>query len=179
MKLKKTGIDGCYEIMPLDLKDHRGRFVKPYHVEDFKALGLDLVIREEYYSVSKRNVLRGLHFQLPPKATKKLVTCLDGVILDAVVDLRKNSPSYLKNFTIELSEEKGNLLFIPEGLAHGFCALSEEATVLYMCSEVYSPEHDTGIRWDSAGIPWPVVDPVVSEKDRQMITLEQFNSPFT
>ena len=179
MKLKKTGIEGCYEVLPLDLKDHRGRFVKPYHQDEFKEAGLDLTVREEYYSVSKKNVLRGLHFQLPPKATIKLVTCLDGAILDAVVDLRKQSPTYLNYFTIELSEEKGNLLYIPEGLAHGFCTLSEEATVLYMCSAVYSPEHDTGIRWDSAGIPWPVKKPVVSGKDQHLVTLEEFFSPFS
>lgn len=179
MRIKKTDIEGCFEVLPLDLQDHRGRFVKPYHQDEFKELGLDLTIREEYYSVSNKRVLRGLHFQLPPVATKKLVTCLDGTIIDAVVDLRKNSPTFRKYFTIELSAEKGNQLYIPEGLAHGFCTLSEEATVLYMCSTVYSPEHDTGIRWDSAGIPWPVTDPIVSEKDRHLISLEQFNTPFS
>ncbi|MCK4991641.1 MAG: dTDP-4-dehydrorhamnose 3,5-epimerase [Bacteroidales bacterium] len=178
MKIADTKIKGCYEVFPLDLRDHRGRFVKPFHQDDFRDAGLELDIKEEYYSVSKKNVLRGLHFQLPPKATIKVVTCLRGTIFDAVVDLRVDSPTYLKHFAVELSEKKGNLLYIPEGLAHGFYTLSEEATVLYMCSEVYSQEHDTGLRWNSAGISWPVMDPIVSEKDNSLAELEQFHSPF-
>ena len=178
MKIVETTIIGCYEVYPLDLRDQRGRFVKPFHQEEFMNAGLDLHIKEEYYSVSKKNVLRGLHFQLPPKATIKAVTCLGGTIFDAVVDLRTDSPTYLKHFALELSEEKGNLLFIPEGLAHGFCTLSKEATVLYMCSEVYSQEHDTGLKWNSAGIPWPVEHPIVSEKDNGLNEVDQFESPF-
>ena len=178
MKINNTNIKGCHEIYPLDLKDHRGRFVKPYHRDSFEEAGLGFDIGEEYYSISKKNVLRGLHFQVPPKATIKVVTCLSGAIFDVVVDLRVDSPSYLKHFGVELTEEKGNLLYIPEGLAHGFCTLSDEAMVLYMCSEVYSPEHDTGLRWDSAGIPWPVTEPVVSDKDNGLLPLDQFDSPF-
>ncbi len=178
MKVEETKIRGCYEVFPLDLRDHRGRFVKPFHQEDYKEAGILLDIREEYYSVSKKNVLRGLHFQLPPRATVKAVTCLSGNIYDAVVDLRTDSPTYRMYFTVELTEAKGNLLYIPEGLAHGFCTLSDEATVLYMCSNVYSQEHDTGLHWSSAGIPWPVNDPIVSEKDNGLNDLIDFNSPF-
>ena len=178
MRIYETSIQGCFEIYPLDLRDYRGRFVKPFHQEAFSELGLELDIKEEYYSVSKKHVLRGLHFQLPPKATIKVVTCLSGIIYDAVVDLRVDSSTYLKHFAVELSEEKGNLLYIPKGLAHGFCTLSDEATVLYMCSEVYSQDHDTGLKWSSAGISWPVRNPVVSEKDEGLDELKQFNSPF-
>ncbi len=178
MKIIDTHIEGCFEIYPLDLKDYRGRFVKPYHCDSFKEVGLDFEIAEEYYSVSKKDVLRGLHFQVPPRATIKLVTCLSGTVFDVVVDLRVGSPSYLKHFGVELTAEKGNLVFIPGGLAHGFCSLSREALVLYMCSEVYSPEHDTGLRWDSAGIQWPVREPVVSDKDNGLLPLDQFESPF-
>jgi dTDP-4-dehydrorhamnose 3,5-epimerase len=178
MKIVETHIKGCYEVFPMDLKDHRGRFVKPYHRDDFRKAGLELDIKEEYYSVSKKNVLRGLHFQLPPRATVKAVTCLSGAIFDAVVDLRVDSPTYLEYFSVELTEEKGNLLFIPEGMAHGFFTLSEEALVLYMCSEVYSQEHDTGLKWSSAGISWPVTAPVVSDKDNGLVELDQFDSPF-
>ncbi len=178
MKLVKTSIEGCYEILPFNLKDHRGRFVKPYHRDDFKDAGLDFDLSEEFYSVSKKGVLRGMHFQLPPKDTIKGVICLAGSIFDVVVDLRVDSPTYKHHFSIELSEEKGNMLYIPKGLAHGFYALSEEAVVLYMCSEVYSPEHDTGINWKSAGILWPDKDPIVSDKDNELIGLDQFESTF-
>jgi len=179
MKVVETNILGCYEVYPLDLKDYRGRFVKPFHRDDFREAGLALEIKEEYYSVSKKNVLRGLHFQLPPKATVKAVTCLSGTIFDAVVDLRTDSPTYMEHFWLELSEEKGNLLYIPKGLAHGFCTLSEEAMVLYMCSEVYSQEHDTGLKWSSPGIPWPVKNPIVSEKDNGLVEIGTFESPFS
>lgn len=178
MKLVKTGIEGCFEILPFNLKDHRGRFVKPYHRDDFKEAGLDFDLSEEFYSVSKKGVIRGMHFQLPPNATIKGVICLSGSIFDVVVDLRVDSPTYKHHFSIELSEEKGNMLYIPKGLAHGFCTLSEEALVLYMCSEVYSPEHDTGINWKSAGILWPEEDPIVSDKDNELIGLDQFESTF-
>lgn len=178
MELKKTSIEGCFEIIPRIMEDHRGKFVKPYHQETFLNNGIDLTIKEEYYSQSKKNVLRGLHFQVPPKATSKLVTCLQGEIFDVVVDLRKKSSTYLTYLGIKLTENQGNLLYIPEGLAHGFCVLSNDATMLYMCSEVYSPENDAGIRWDSAGIEWPILNPVVSEKDNLLIELNKFNSPF-
>lgn len=178
MKTNETRIPGCFEILPLDLNDDRGRFVKPFHIDEFREAGMDLMIREDYYSVSKQNVLRGLHFQLPPMATKKLVTCIEGSIFDVVVDLRIDSPTYHQYFFLELSADKGNQLYIPEGLAHGFLTLSSEALVLYMCSNEYSQEHDTGIRWNSAGIPWPVKDPVISERDQTFTTLEHFQSTF-
>lgn len=178
MKLIQTPIEGCYEILPFHLKDHRGRFVKPYHRADFKEAGLDFVLAEEFYSVSKKGVLRGMHFQTPPKDTVKGVICLAGSIFDVVVDLRVDSPTYKQHFSIELSEEKGNMLYIPKGLAHGFCTLSKEATVLYMCSEVYSPEHDTGINWKSVGVIWPEENPIVSDKDNELMGLDQFKSTF-
>lgn len=178
MNVEKTHIEGCCVLTPMDLRDHRGRFVKPFHQDDFEQSGLELHIREEYYSVSRKNVIRGLHFQLPPEATIKVVTCISGRIFDVVLDLRVDSPTYLHYFAVELSEESGKALYIPKGLAHGFCTLSEEATVLYMCSEVYSQAHDTGIRWDSAGIPWPVKDPLVSDKDNGLVAMNQFESPF-
>ncbi len=178
MRLEETPIPGCYEIFPVDLRDHRGRFVKPYHLDSLNESGLGFEILEEYYSLSKENVLRGMHFQLPPMATVKLVTCLKGRIFDAVVDLRTDSPTFGRNFSLELTEEKGNMLYIPEGLAHGFCAPGDESLMLYMCSQIYSGPHDTGIRWDSAGISWPVEDPLVSGKDRGLPRFDQFESPF-
>ncbi|MEN8230617.1 MAG: dTDP-4-dehydrorhamnose 3,5-epimerase family protein, partial [Bacteroidota bacterium] len=103
MRIVDTKISGCYEVYPMDLRDHRGRFVKPFHQDDFKNAGLELYIKEEFYSVSKKNVIRGLHFQLPPKATIKAVTCLSGSIFDVVLDLRTDSPTFLKHFALELS----------------------------------------------------------------------------
>lgn len=178
MDIHETPLKSCFVITPRIIADARGRFVKPFHIDEFNQHGLYFEIKEEYYSVSKKNVVRGLHFQTPPKATKKIVTCLAGSIFDVVVDLRKSSPTYLQNFSVELTSEKGNMLYIPEGFAHGFMALSHEATVLYMCSEMYSPANDAGIRWNSAGIEWPPANPVVSEKDSLLVELNRFDNPF-
>ncbi|MBN2481871.1 MAG: dTDP-4-dehydrorhamnose 3,5-epimerase [Bacteroidales bacterium] len=178
MEIKKVPVKDCLIILPKMIMDERGRFVKPYHIDELNKAGIGFEIKEEYYSISKKNVLRGMHFQVPPRATIKLITCLNGTVFDAVIDLRKDSTTYRKCFTVELSSESGNMILIPKGFAHGFLTLSEEATVLYMCSEMYSPDHDSGIRWDSANIRWPVSDPVVSEKDKSLTELKYFENPF-
>lgn len=178
MDIKKTTLAGCFEIAPKIIEDDRGRFVKPWHIDEFKTCGLYFDVLEEYYSISKKEVIRGMHFQTPPKATKKLVTCLDGAVWDVVIDLRKSSPTYQQHIGIELSAKKGNMLYIPEGFAHGFCVLSQEATMLYLCSEMHAPENDAGIHWNSAGIKWPATLPVVSAKDDQLTPLNQFDNPF-
>lgn len=178
MEIKEITLKGCYEILPKIIEDARGRFVKPWHIDDFKASGLYFDILEEYYSVSRKNVIRGMHFQTPPMATKKLVTCLSGSVWDVVIDLRKSSPTFQQHVGIELSAAKGNMLYIPEGFAHGFCAISEEAVMLYLCSAMHSPLNDAGVHWNSAGIEWPVSQPIISVKDDQLIPLNQFDNPF-
>jgi len=174
----ETTIFGCFELQPRVFKDDRGRLIKTFHEDTFIGLGLDTNFKEEYYSVSKKGVLRGLHFQLPPNDHVKCVTCISGRIFDVVVDLRKESPTYKKHFSIELDSEKGNMLYIPKGLAHGFYVMSEEAIFLNRTTVVYKPESDTGIKWDSCGVNWPNPDPVLSDKDKEMIEIDNFNSPF-
>lgn len=173
-----TPIPGCFEIIPAIRKDPRGMFIKIYHVPDFKELGLDADFEEEYYSVSKKGVLRGLHFQSPPAALSKLVFCVEGDILDAVVDLRGRSKTYGRAFTLKLTTRKANMLYIPKGCAHGFYALSKKVVMLYKASTVYSPEHDSGIRWDSAGIKWPCKSPVLSKRDASFQAFADFKTPF-
>lgn len=175
---KNTPISGCYELQPLVRKDARGRFVKVLHVPEFKKLGLETRFTEEYYSVSKKGVLRGLHFQEPPESLTKLVFCVQGEVFDAVLDLRRKSRSYGKVFTVELSSEKANMLYIPKGCAHGFYTLSKTAAMFYKTSAVYSPEHDKGVRWDSAGIKWPAGEKLLSPRDKGFAGLESFVSPF-
>lgn len=178
MKAINTSIKGCYELQPRVFKDERGQLVKTFHKPSFLELNLETDFTEEYYSVSKKNVLRGLHFQNPPHDHIKCVTCISGKIFDVVVDLRKYSPTYKQHFTIELDAEKGNMLYIPKGLAHGFYVLSETAIFLNRTTTVYEPSCDTGIKWDSCGIKWPIENPILSEKDQQMIDLNEFKSPF-
>ena len=123
-------------------------------------------------------MLRGLHFQTPPHGHAKLVLCLFGAVFDAVVDLRQGSPADGQFFTLELSAAKRNMLYVPKGLAHGFYVPSGEALMLYKTSTVHAPAHDAGIRWDSAGIPWPGSKPLVSARDAAFAPLAEFKSPF-
>ena len=178
MELKETNIPDCYELFPRIFKDGRGKLIKTFHQDTFINLGLAVNFTEEYYSVSAKGVLRGLHFQNPPHEHVKCVTCLSGRLFDVVVDLRNSSPTYGEYFVTELSSEKGNMVYIPAGCAHGFYALTDQAIFLNKTTSVFSAQSDAGIRWDSCGIPWPDMTPILSEKDIKMPGLLDFNSPF-
>lgn len=174
----ETGIPGCVLLRPRVFEDERGRLVKTFHADSFSELGLSADFREEYYSVSRQGVLRGLHFQLPPHAHVKCVTCLQGSLFDVVVDLRTRSPTYRQHYTVTLDDRECAMLYIPPGLAHGFYTLSETALFLNRTTTVYNAAADTGIRWDSCDVDWPDAAPVLSEKDRDMQALDDFESPF-
>lgn len=169
---------GCFEIQPRVFEDARGRFVKVFHDVAFAGLGLEVDFKEEYYSVSLRHVIRGLHFQTPPMDHVKVVYCVEGTVLDALVDLRKGSPTYGEFALFELSAGKANGLYIPKGVAHGFSVQSDRAVMVYKVGTVHSPTHDAGIRWDSVGIPWGVDAPIMSDRDRAFPALADFESPF-
>ena len=177
-ELKPTAIHGCFEIVPHIHSDARGRFVKTFHAGWFESHGLRTDFVEQYYSVSHRRVLRWLHFQKPPAQHAKLVYCSDGAVLDAVVDVRPASPSFGKHILRELAADSANMLYLPEGTAHGFYVLSETATLMYAVTSAYAPECDGGIRWDSAGIEWPDNDPIVSERDQQLPTFAEGSGIF-
>lgn len=176
--IKQTGIPGCFELLPKILRDERGSFVKTFHKDIFEKNELKTNFAEEYYTLSHKGVLRGLHFQTPPQDHFKLVYCVHGEVLDAVVDLRKGSPTYALHETFQLSARKANMIYIPPGLAHGFYVVSETAIVAYKVTTVYSPEHDTGLLWNSANIKWSDDNPILSERDRKFIRLEDYKSPF-
>ena len=177
--LKPCKIAGCFELQPKTLEDARGRFVKVFHEQAFASLGLETDFAEEYYSISHKNVVRGLHFQSPPMDQIKMVYCVDGEVLDAVVDLRIGSPTYRQYALFELSAAKANCIYIPKGIAHGFCTLSEQAIMIYKVSTIYSPAHDGGVLWNSAGIPWPTTKAILSARDEGFPTFENFASPFS
>ncbi|MBI2605103.1 MAG: dTDP-4-dehydrorhamnose 3,5-epimerase [Deltaproteobacteria bacterium] len=178
MEFRQSKISGCYEIKADIFRDPRGIFVKTFREDLCAKHGVRMSLAEQYFSVSKRGVIRGLHFQVPPFDQNKLVTCVSGKVFDVVVDLRRGSPTYGKFETFELDSEKGSVLFVPKGLAHGFQALSEGATLYYQVSTVYSAENDRGVRWDTAGVPWPIENPVLSERDGKFPALSEFQSPF-
>jgi len=167
MLIEKTSISGVYLITPKKIVDERGFFVKTFHADIYCKHGLETDFKEEYYSSSKQYVLRGMHFQLPPHEHVKLVYCIAGEVLDVVLDLRVNSSTDSK------------ILYIPKGLAHGFMSLSDNATLVYKTSTVYSPESDAGILWNSFGFEWPFISSVISERDKKFLSFVDFNSPFT
>lgn len=159
-------------------RDNRGHFVKVFEEMPFAARGWPTHFAEEYWSYSIRRALRGLHFQIPPFEHWKLVYCVHGRVVDAVVDVRVGSPTYGHHVMFQLAADAGAAALLGPGLAHGFYVLSDSAVMIYKVTSGYSPGHDTGIRWDSAGIPWPDQDPVISSRDASLVELGQFRSPF-
>lgn len=178
MELIKTDFEGLYIIQHKVFTDARGLFVKTYNQEIFKQLNIDIEIKERYYSVSSKNVIRGMHFQTPPEDHIKLVTVINGSILDVVLDLRKSSPTYGLYFKIELNAEAGKTIYIPKGFAHGFLALEDNTIVEYNQTTGYSPNNDSGIRFDSFGFKWETTKPIVSERDLSFETFTTFKTPF-
>ncbi|MFM8911405.1 MAG: dTDP-4-dehydrorhamnose 3,5-epimerase [Flammeovirgaceae bacterium] len=176
--IKKTKIAGCIEIQPISFQDNRGRFVKVFHALEFEKHYLSTRFMEEFYSSSEPGVLRGLHFQTPPHEHEKLVYCVQGEVFDVVLDLRVGSPTYGQAQHFILNAVHANMLYIPAGLAHGFCTMSEAATLVYKVTSVHAPAYDQGILWSSIPIDWPVNNPIVSDRDSKFPTLAQFASPF-
>lgn len=179
IKVIPTKIQGCFELQPLVISDARGHFAKILHHPLWEELGLCVDFVEEYVSLSLAGAVRGLHFQLPPMQHHKVVICLRGEVLDVGVDLRADSPTYGEHVAVELKGTLSNALYLPAGMAHGFCVTGSEALLYYKVSSVYSPVHDSGVRWDSAGIAWPCADPILSERDKSLGLLSAFESPFT
>lgn len=178
MELINTGFDGLYIIQHQIFNDVRGVFVKTYNQTIFDNLGIELKVKERYYSISNKNVIRGMHFQTPPYDHIKLVTVIKGTILDVVVDLRQNSSTYGKFFHIQIGEKEGKTILIPSGFAHGFRALENDTVVEYNQTTEYAPDNDAGIRYDSFGFDWGISEPVMSARDLSFEDFLTYNSPF-
>lgn len=159
-------------------QDIRGSFVKTFHESSLAKHDIFFTLRESYFSLSKKDVIRGMHFQLPPWEHSKIVFCPQGAILDVIVDLRKDSPTFRRFYSQELSAENHKAYYIPEGFAHGFKSLTNDAMTYYLVSSEYSQPHDTGIRYDTIGFDWGVADPVLSARDMSFVSLQDFDSPF-
>lgn len=174
VSFKETGIAGLIEIAPKVFPDDRGLFFESYRGEWNKYLGSDYSFVQENQSFSKKGVIRGLHFQKPPYAQAKLVRVIVGKVLDVVVDLRRDSATFGKSYSVILDGQKHNQLLVPEGFAHGLAAL-EDSIFFYKCSNVYHKESELGIRWNdpALGIQWPFEKPIVSEKDEVLPTLQE------
>lgn len=178
MNIENTSIENLLLIRQFRLDDARGVFVKTFHNTTMKAHGIDFHCKESIYSVSSKDVIRGMHFHHPPHQHAKIVFCTQGSILDVALDLRKNSATSGQYFSTELSFANNHALYIPAGFAHGFLTTTETATAFYFIDGEYASASDDGIRYDSFGFDWGVENPILSPRDLQFQTLENFNSPF-
>ena len=172
----KQNIPEVILIIPKVFEDNRGFFMESYKKSDFYANGICTEFKQDNYSKSSKGVLRGLHYQEEPNAQAKLVRCVKGKIYDVAVDIRKNSKTFGKYVKVELSESNKNMLYIPEGFAHGFVVLSDEAEILYKTSGEYAPKSDRGILWcdKDINIDWEIdFEPILSEKDTRQPSLRE------
>lgn len=177
LEFEKTKIDGVFLIKPKVFGDKRGFFLESYSEKEFLVAGIDVRFVQDNHSFStEKGVLRGLHFQDPPFAQAKLVRVVNGSVLDVVVDLRKDSSTFGQWESFELSAENFQMLFIPRGMAHGFCVLAENTHFLYKTDNYYNVECDKGISWSDPdlNIIWPVKDPIISEKDQGQLSWKEF-----
>ena len=165
-------------VEPDTYRDDRGFFRETFKASAFASGGVGDAFVQANVSRSSAGVLRGLHFQRPPKGVAKLVSVVQGRIFDVAADVRQDSPTLGRWVGAELSAADGRSLFVPEGFAHGFLALQDDTVVTYLMTGEFSPEHDTGVRWDDPdlGIDWPVAAPILSEKDRALPTLRQIHA---
>lgn len=168
MKFVKTNIEGLCIIEPEFLRDLRGYFVRTFCKEELKKHGIDFDIKQANRSFTKqKGTIRGMHFQKPPKAEAKIITCLKGKVYDVAIDLRDGSPTYGTWEACELSEDNQKMFYLPEGFAHGFQTLVPNCELQYFMGEFFAPEANVGIRWDdpTIGIAWPIPNPTFSDKD--------------
>lgn len=173
-EFEPLGIPGLIVIRPKVFGDARGFFLETFKRSDFADNGIDCEFVQDNLSFSSRDVIRGLHYQLPPAAQGKLVSVIKGKAWDVAVDIRKGSPHFLKWHGVELSEENHTMLFIPPGFAHGFVALSDEVHFLYKCTSEFAPSLERGIRWNDPdiNIKWPIENPIVSDRDAKLPLLK-------
>jgi len=176
LNIIESGIEGLKVFQTKIYRDERGCFYEVFSSQKFEEAGINDRFVQDNVSRSKKGVLRGLHYQLEPKAQSKLLTVISGKIIDAAVDLRAGSPTFGKHFTVELSSDDGKMIYIPKGFAHGFLSLSDDTVIMYKCGELYSPEHERGIRFNDPGLginwKYPEEEMIVTERDRNFPLFE-------
>lgn len=177
MVFHQLKLDGVYEIIQDPIEDSRGFFLRTYDLDQFKENGLHREwVQENHSKTTQKGTIRGLHFQFPPYTEAKLVRCIKGALLNVFVDLRKESKTFGKWDSIELSEENKKMIFIPRGFANGFCILKDNSELIYKSDNYYNSAHEGQLLWNDKdiNINWPIVDPILSEKDKYNMTLECF-----
>lgn len=182
MKKIETILQDVYIIEATIFGDHRGFFMESYNKESFKKIGIDIEFVQDNHSLSEaKGTLRGLHYQLEPKAQTKLVRCTRGAILDVIVDVRKGSPTYGKWEAFELTDENKKQLFVPKGFLHGFYTLTENCEVQYKVDEYYDAACDRSVKWNDEilAIDWNIsTPPVLSAKDENAVSFAEMDNNF-
>ncbi|MBN2788826.1 MAG: dTDP-4-dehydrorhamnose 3,5-epimerase [Candidatus Delongbacteria bacterium] len=182
MEVSKFDIKGPMLLTPRSFKDERGLFLESFNLRKLSEIGINNIFVQDNVSESRLGVLRGLHYQIIPLAQAKMIIVLSGKILDIAVDIRKGSPTYGKHISVELSSTERNMLFIPNGFAHGFIALQDNTIVQYKCDEYYSPEHERGINYSdpALNIDWkyPEDKMIVAKRDLEFPNLDKADMNF-
>jgi dTDP-4-dehydrorhamnose 3,5-epimerase len=169
MKFTETDLPGAYLVEPERIEDERGFFARTYCRREFEDHRLDLTLVQCSISFNRqRGTLRGMHYQCEPHAETKLVRCTRGAIYDVILDVRRGSPTFGRWVSAILGADNRLMLYVPEGVAHGFQTLEPDSEIFYQMSQFYSPDHARGIRWNDAAfsIEWPIASPIISERDR-------------
>lgn len=172
---KETKLKGAFVIEPERIEDERGFFARTFCRREFEAQGLDPNLAQCSVSFNKRKgTLRGMHYQVSPYQETKLIRCTRGAIYDVILDLRPNSPTFKQWASVELTGENGRMVYIPEGVAHGFQTLEPDTEVFYQMSESYNSESSRGVRWNDSSIviEWPIAQPIMSARDQALPLLE-------
>ena len=181
MQIFERKLNGVFEITLSPNKDERGFFMRTFDDTIFNEVGLNFNwVQENHSRTLKKGTIRGLHFQFPPYAETKLIRCIRGKILDVFVDLRKDSTTFGQWDSVELTEDNFKMVLVPRGFAHGFCTLTENTEVLYKVDNYYSLAKELGLLWNDIelNINWPVINPILSEKDKMNLTLKEFITRF-
>lgn len=167
--IEKTFIEGLFIVHGLNFSDKRGSLVKPFSILLFKENGdINLNFKETWFTKSHKDVIRAMHLQVGYSSCEKLVSVIQGAVLDVVLDIRKDSPTYGRYFEIVLNDIQPVGVYVPKGCAHGYKVLKEKSIAMYMATEVNVPKDDIGIRWDSFGYDWNVENPILSDRDRNL-----------
>lgn len=177
MQINPLKLKGTYEIRLKPIGDERGFFMRTYDKKIFEEMGIDREWLQENHALSREKyTLRGLHFQMPPYAETKLLRCTKGAVLDVFVDLREDSETFGQWDSIRLSEEEKNMVLVPRGFAHGYLTLDDDCEVSYKVDNVYHPASERAINWNDSdlNIDWGIDDPVLSDKDKNAASLEDF-----
>jgi dTDP-4-dehydrorhamnose 3,5-epimerase len=180
MRIEQTPLQGLLLLHPTVFRDPRGWFLESFNEENFrKNVGVEAHFVQDNESLSQRGVLRGLHFQTPPHAQAKLVRVVQGSVLDVCLDIRPSSATFGQHFKVELSGEEKNMLWIPEGFAHGFRTLEDNTIFSYKCTSFYNPACERTVLWNDPdlAIDWGVVDPVLSGKDQKGLAFNTLRQP--